>query len=271
MIEHQVYIGGRLRRSDEVDLQLLESGFAIGDGVFETLLVREGLPVDVDAHLARLFDGLARVELAIPEGSESLRRAIDAVAASAARPFARLRVTVVAGAGVSVAQAVVSARGYEPPSLSARRHGVDVVIEREVRIDPDDPLRRVKSLSWQRQALALRRARAAGAYEALLVSRRGDVVEGGRSNLVIRLAQRMITPPLSSGCLPGTVRRRLLEAGRVQEDVITEGMLGAADEIALTNSLIGVLPVSRVDGRPVEIAEMAASLAESLPDRGGVE
>jgi branched-subunit amino acid aminotransferase/4-amino-4-deoxychorismate lyase len=133
-----------------------------------------------------------------------------------------------------------------------------------LRLDSAGPLAGLKSLSYQAQRLAAARAERAGAFEALLVNEHGRLVEGSRSNLVVALAEGLLTPPLSDGCLAGTVRRRLLEAGRIAEGPLTPKALARARGIFLLNSLIGVLPVGSLDGRPVPIGADAVGLQTSL-------
>jgi len=87
-------------------------------------------------------------------------------------------------------------------------------------------------------------------------------VEGSRCNLAVVLPGGVFTPPAEDGCLPGTVRRRLLERGAIRESPVTVGDLAAAREVVLMNSLIGVLPVSRVDGWEKEPGPVAARLRE---------
>ena len=75
-------------------------------------------------------------------------------------------------------------------------------------------------------------------------------MEGSRSNLILVLERgRAYTPPAAEGCVPGTVRRRLLEAGLIEEGEIFDDDLPAASEVLLTNSLVGVLPVGRIGER----------------------
>jgi para-aminobenzoate synthetase/4-amino-4-deoxychorismate lyase len=134
-------------------------------------------------------------------------------------------------------------RPYEPPSEEAYRDGVTALLVPEIRVDSQGPLAGLKSLCWQANRLALRRAEAAGAFEALLLNERGLLAEGARSNVVLELPEGSFTPPLSDGCLPGTVRRRLLEAGEISERSLALDDLRRASRILLLNSLVGVLPV----------------------------
>jgi branched-chain amino acid aminotransferase len=229
---------GRLVPLDEVRIDPADPGFLAGDGLFETLRADDGRAWDVEAHLDRLLAGLERIGIDLPEDREDLSRAIASVAEAAPRPVARMRLTV-----TRQSTRLITAVPYTPPSARA----ILAVLLPEPWIDSRSPLAGLKSLSYQSNRLALARAEAAGAFEALLLNERGRLAEGSRTNLILALPGGLFTPPAADGCLPGTVRRRLLEAGLVAERSLGPEDLRAAREILLTNSLIGVLPVARVD------------------------
>lgn len=258
---------GRLVPIESVRLDPADAGFLLGDGLFETLRVDGGAAGDVEAHLDRLLAGLARVEIAIPEDREALARAVAAVAESAPRPTARLRITVSRGVEDRPTR-LIAAVPYAPPAEETYRTGVEARLLPEPWIDSRSPLAGLKSLSWQANRLAGRRAEAAGAFEALLVNERGRLVEGARSNVAVVLEGRALTPPLADGALPGTTRRRLLEAGELAERSLGPDALAEADEILLMNSLIGVLRVTRIDGRTVPAGPLAARLRARLTSKG---
>lgn len=138
----------------------------------------------------------------------------------------------------------------------------------ELAVDERDPLRQVKSISWQRQSMALAMASEQGAFEAILLNRQGRVAEGSRSNVIARVGGRVVTPPLDEGCLPGTVRRRLLESGLVVEGLLGEADLVEADEVTLANSLIGAIPVGAVGRRQRPVGELAEQLRAALSESG---
>lgn len=259
------YWNGRLVPRDEVSLDPDDVGFARGDGLFETLRVDEGIARDIGAHLDRLEEGLGRIDLALPEERGDLELAIGAVAEKAPRPVARMRVTVSRGAPGAAPTWLVTAQPYIPLHEQLYREGVAVVVERELRLPSAGPLAGLKSLSYQLNALASARAEAAGAFEALLLNERGTLAEGSRSNVLVVLAGSVLTPPLSDGCLPGTVRRRFIEAGLVVERSLGLEDLAAAEELMLTSSLLGVLPVSRIEKKTIPVGPMASGLRAALP------
>ena len=190
---------------------------------------------DVEAHLDRLVAGLRRVGIELPETRHTLERAVEEIAAAAPRPVARMRLTV------TRRTRLLTTAPYEPPEI------VTACLLPGYRIDSRSPLAGLKSLSYQTNRLALREAESRGAWDTLLMNEHGRLVEGSRSNLAVVLSDCVATPPESDGCVPGTVRRRLLEKGAIEErSLVPEDLM--AGEVLLMNSLIGVLPVSRIDG-----------------------
>lgn len=241
---------GRAVPAAEVRISPEDAGFLTGDGLFETLRVDDGQALDVEAHLDRLLASLGRVEIEIPEDRDALAEAVAAVAHAAPRPVARLRITVTRGVvgGIEVEPTrLIAAAPYRPPGEEQYRNGVVALLLADFRIDSRGPLAGLKSLCWQGNRLALLRAERGGAFEALLANEQGRVAEGARSNLIVHLPEGIFTPPVADGCLPGTVRRRLLELGEIEERSLEPDDLARAREILLTNSLIGVLPVGRLD------------------------
>jgi branched-chain amino acid aminotransferase len=243
-----IWWNGVLHPDAEVRLDPADAGFLAGDGLFETLRADGGTIGDPEAHLDRLFAGLARIGLKLPECREALAIGLAAVAAGSPSPISRLRLTVSRGCG-GVPTRLIQAFPYTPPEPAAYEQGVPVVVLPEFRLDSRSPLAGLKSLSYQLHRLALRRAEALGCWEALLLNENGHLVEGSRSNLVLSLEEGFFTPPLADGCLPGTVRRRWLESGRIAERRLTLDDLHAAREVLLLNSLVGALPIGELRGR----------------------
>ena len=105
----------------------------------------------------------------------------------------------------------------------------------------DDPFLRHKSTLRARYDAAWQAAEAQGAFDQLFRNERDEITEGGRSSVFVRLDGQWLTPPLSSGLLPGVMRAVVLEAWGAREAVITPAMLAAAEEIVVCNALRGAL------------------------------
>lgn len=252
------YWNGRLVPAEEVRIAPDDAGFLSGDGLFETLRVDDGRPRDLSAHLDRLLAGLERLGIATPESRCDLGRAVAEVAKASPRPVARLRITISRGTPAGPTR-LITASPYEPPGET-----VTAVLLTDVRIDSRSPLAGLKSLCYQNSRLALGEAEARSAFEALLLNEHGRLAEGSRSNVALVLPEGIFTPPVSEGCLPGTVRRRLLERGAIRERPLTLEDLAAAGGLLLMNSLIGVLPIDRLDGREIPVGPEAARLRALL-------
>ena len=264
MTEASAYLNGALIDGKRILVKWDDASLLPGDGLFETLRVDHCQPLDTAAHLDRLFDGLQRIRLSIPENRDEVHAAIDAVAFTAPQPVARLRVAVTRGSVDLSPTRLVTAASYSPPDFEAYDVGVAVVVVRELSVDERDPFRRLKSISWQRQAMALAMAGEQGEFEGILLNRRGRVAEGTKSNVIARIGGSVVTPSLDEGCLPGTIRRRLLESGLVVEGRLEEADLIEADELTLVNSLIGALPVGSIGGQRRAVGELAVQLREEL-------
>jgi branched-subunit amino acid aminotransferase/4-amino-4-deoxychorismate lyase len=114
----------------------------------------------------------------------------------------------------------------------------------------------VKSGNYLNSVLALAEARRKGAYEALMCDAVGRIAEGSSSNLFLVRQGRLATPALSVGLLEGITRRHVIALARglglaVDELGLWPADLQGADEAFLTSSVRGVMPVVRVDGRPI--------------------
>ena len=118
------------------------------------------------------------------------------------------------------------------------------------------PLSRLKSANYLNHVLARKEARTAGADEALLLNERGFLCEGSTSNVFLIQGDTLVTPGEESGCLPGITRQTVIEIASglgiavVQRDARLEELL-QAEEAFITNSLLEIMRLAKVDGKPV--------------------
>ena len=143
------------------------------------------------------------------------------------------------------------------------------------RVSVSDPLARHKTTSYLSRLLALRRAREASCFEAIWFSTNHELAEGSISNVLLVRGGEILTPPLDAPILPGIMRGLVLEEARRSNITVTEKPLTIddlldADEMLLTNSMIQVLPVARVERSDIgggSAGPMAKSLLEVVRDR----
>lgn len=246
----------------------------LGDGLFETVLVRAGAPVRLTQHLDRLERSAGRFGIPLPDDLAAVvGEACQGLLARAdPSPAACLRITLTRGSGRGLDAApdeppnlLVSLTPFDPtPPAAARLATVD-----RPRIDPTDPLSGHKTTSALRWVHARRLARAAGADVALLRTLEGDICEADAANVFAVLpGGQVVTPSLDRGVLPGITRDWCLSGLRsadrpVREERVEPSVLGGAAEIFLTSSLSGPRAVASLDGRPLpETGEVTRWLAD---------
>jgi branched-chain amino acid aminotransferase len=251
----RVWINGRLVPADQPALLPIDHGLTVGDGVFETLKVVAGRPFALTRHLRRLSRSATGLGLPVPD-PDAARRGVEAVlTAGPPIPFGRLRITMTGGPGP-----LGSGRGEATPTLlvlaapiTRPESSTSVVLAPWSR-NERGAVAGLKTTSYAENVVALAHARARGASEALLANTRGQLCEGTGSNVVLAVGGRLVTPPLTSGCLAGITRELLLEwaaqeGPAVEERDVDLDELGEADEVLLTSSTRDVQPVHRVDDR----------------------
>jgi branched-chain amino acid aminotransferase/4-amino-4-deoxychorismate lyase len=134
-----------------------------------------------------------------------------------------------------------------------------------VRRNEGSPASGLKTLSYVDSVLARTQAVAVGADEAVMLNNRGELASGAAANLFWVTEGRLFTPALDCGVLPGITRARLLAAQAVEEVAVGPQALDKAEAVFLTNSLIGVRPVSRLGDRTFEAHPLVERLRSALP------
>jgi branched-chain amino acid aminotransferase len=257
------WVNGRLVRGSEAAISVFDRGFLLGDGLFETLRSVGGRLFRPERHMARLKLGATRLGLALEAGNDALVAALRETLRANRLEDAALRLTVSRGAGppglgmerMGPATCVIAARAFHGYPDRWYDPGATAILSRVVKNELS-PLSGLKTTSWLEYVMARAEAAEKGADEALLRNTRGDLADGSATNLFVSKDGRIYTPDLASGCLPGVTREAVLELARelgleAQEEPVPSAALAAADEAFLTNSLLGVAPLARVDGQPV--------------------
>jgi branched-chain amino acid aminotransferase len=244
----EVWVGDRLWPEDQASISPFDHAVLTGDGVFETLKVDNGRPFALRRHLERLARSAAGLALAVPDPGR-VRHAIEKVVAANGITSGRLRVTLTGGPGP-----LGSERGETGPTLivAAGRQApwpatADVAVCPWPRNDRG-ALAGLKTVSYAENVVALQWARARGADEAVFANLSGALCEGTGTNVFVGSGGRLLTPPLSSGCLAGVVRQLLLELEVAEEADLPVSTLAEAEEACLTSSTREIQPVRAVDG-----------------------
>jgi branched-chain amino acid aminotransferase len=227
-----------------------DRGVLSGDGVYTTMAVFGGVPFAISRHRRRLTDSLDYLGL---EAAEVPWERVASLPTELGVADGRLRITVTAGPGAPLAPATnptvfVTLSELDPgvptPALSVA-NGVHPRDSRRF----DAGHKTIAGAADTRGVLA--RARRHGANESLHPTSDHLLCEGTSTNVIVVTGGRVETPSLSTGCLPGITRQLLLDAGLVAEaERLTPHDATHADELILTSSVRGVIPVDSVDQRP---------------------
>jgi len=225
-----------------------DEGVLYGQGLFETMRVYHGVVFLLEEHLKRLVRCCPVLGIAVKK-PRILHRAVTETIHHNKIKDGALRLSVwkkKSGIGMC---AFIKQHTFCPST--AYRKGFRAHLCTQLRQNEFSPLSRVKSLNYYLQRSALRQAQRHGADEAILVNTAGDVCEGARSNIFIVKKDRVITPLLMSGCLAGITRATLLKICRaaripIRQQKCSPRMLQQADELFCTNSLLEIMPITRL-------------------------
>ena len=245
----RTWVNGLLVAPEDALVSAYDHGLTVGDGVFETVKVVGGRPFALTRHLARLVTSAAGLGLPTPDLG-LVRRAVDEVLASGAPDPARLRVTYTGGVSP-----LGSERGETGPTLVVAAAPApawpasSVVATVPWTRNERAATAGLKTTSYADNVVALAYAKARGASEALLANTAGNLCEGTGSNVFLALDGRVVTPPLSSGCLAGVTRALVVEWCDVEERDLPIAALEEAAEVFLTSATRDVMPVRRLDDR----------------------
>jgi 4-amino-4-deoxychorismate lyase len=249
-------------------------GVLRGEGVFETTLVVDSVPRDLDEHLVRLAVSAEMTGMVVP-GPDSWRRAVDALTRSWSGSRQMVMRLVATRGPESATQPVCYVLGcaLSPVSAGQRTVGVRVLLlDRGFTAQAAEAapwlLAGAKTLSYGVNMAALRYASANNADDVIFVGSDGAVLEAPTASVVVASDRTLITPP-PAGILDGITVRRLFKAAAdagwaTRTSVLTSDRLLAADGVWLASSARLLAPVIAVDGNVRSNAGLTAELAALL-------
>ncbi len=255
-------------------ISVRDRGFQYGDGLFETLAVANGVPLLWDRHMQRLSRGAARLGFGAPE-VHLLRRESEQLCRGAARGVLKIIVTrgpsgrgYAPDPGVSPTRAVSLSAWPDYPALH-RTHGVTAQFCRTM-LSRNRATAGIKHLNRLEQVLA-RAELEANCAEGLMSDESGQVIEGVMTNLFIVSQGVLLTPDLTHGGVEGVMRGLVLEraAAMAIETRTTEiraNDILQADEVFLTNSLIGLWPVRQIESKAYPAGRVTQRIREAIGD-----
>jgi branched-chain amino acid aminotransferase len=272
-----VWLDGRVLPAGVAHLPVTDRGFQLGDGLFETLRARRGVPIEWDEHLARLREGAAALSIPLPAGdvlARGIRELLDAEDlagpgdARRAPGDAAVRITVSRGSlehrgtlppgwDHVAPTVVIQCWAYAPPPDRLLEAGVRATTS-SVRRDPGSPLAGIKATSRADYVYAKLEAERAGVDDALFLTLDRRISEATSANVFAIFGDELRTPTVAAAILAGTTRTWLLTDPAVRasglrptERDVRPADLVSADEAFLSSSVAGIVPLVELDGRPI--------------------
>lgn len=265
-----VWLNGEIVDERDARIDTRDRGFLLGDALFETLLARRGRIAFLDAHVVRLAAGASILGIPMPVSTGHLAVACEMLLEANGlldAPRVALRITLSRGPGprglVSpedpIPTLLISAVESPPPPPSQS------AIVATPRRNALSPVSRLKAVAYIDNVLAREEARARGADEALMLDTTGHLACASVANIFLWEGEKLVTPAEECGILPGVTRAAVMELAErlgieLVEDMIMPQRLVHANGIFLTNSLMGLMPLSRIETRELPPHRMTGRL-----------
>jgi branched-chain amino acid aminotransferase len=263
-VVHQIYINGEYFDKENAKISVYDHGLLYGDGVFEGMRSYSGRVFRMKEHLERLWDSAKSIHLQIPITPMQMENAVYATLERNYHRDAYIRLLVTRGVGnlgldpykCPKAGIVIITDQIALYPKEYYEKGLEIITAATVRSHPSALSPRVKSLNYLNNIMAKIEGLQAGCIEALMLNQKGEVAECTGDNIFIVKKGVVMTPPLNAGILEGITRDTVIELARasgrdVREETIERHDVYIADEVFLTGSAAEVVPVVKVDSRPI--------------------
>ncbi len=238
-------------------IDISDRGLQYGDGVFETLVFRANTVEFLEAHLARLQQGCARLAITFNAWPQ-LRAELQQVCDTLEGQQAVIKIIITRGRGTRGyrivedrrATRIISTHPMPVYPVTYSEQGICIRICQH-RLSVNPALAGIKHLNRLDQVLARNEWQDTEIAEGIMLDQQDNVIEGTMSNLFMINAGRLLTPSLRLAGIAGIIRQRIIQWATaqsipVEETVMTVSDLLKADEIFMCNSVIGIWPVSRI-------------------------
>ena len=275
----QVFLNDKLVDIDKATISVSDSGFLYGAGLFETMRSHNGVVFALTDHLDRLFASADVLSINNPYDREYIAEAINKVLRANKLTDARLRLTLTNGPMAESEEQrkstlLITATKFQSYPPEYYKKGVMVVLC-PFKQNPIDPASGRKTTSYFSRMIALNLAHQKRAAEAIWFTVDNRLAEGCISNVFLVKDSVLYTPPINTPVLPGVARKTVCLLARqnsiklTEKDLSIDDLLGA-DEIFLTNVIMQVMPITKVekhtvgDGRVGDVTKKLQTCFEQL-------
>ncbi len=259
-----IYVNGQYYSEEEAKVSVLDHGYLYGDGVFEGIRMYSGCIFKLKEHIDRLYDSARAIMLHIPMEKSEMESAIVETVRKNGLSDGYIRVVVSRGVGdlgldprkCPNPTVVIIADKIKLYPEELYQNGLSIITVPTRRNIPEALNPQIKSLNYLNNILAKIEAIHRGYEEALMLNQEGYVAECTGDNIFMLKGRALITPPTSVGVLKGITARTVMEIAmdmglEVREERFTRYDLYTADEVFLTGTAAEIIPVVRIDDRPI--------------------
>ncbi|MFC1811025.1 aminotransferase class IV [Patescibacteria group bacterium] len=247
-------------------ISVMDHGFKFADAIYETMRTINGKPWLLNEHLVRLRKSAKELGLKVPLTNAQIKSQISRLLKKNNHKESRIRITLTRGSNNfdfnSCKKPTLLIEATKLSKPRAIKKGIATITYKIERIAPH-----LKSTNMLSSILARQEAHKHKAFEALLVDRHNNITEGAFSNIFVVQKGQLITP--KDGILEGTTRNFILKKyPKVRIANIPLAKIHKYDEIFITSSTNFVVPVVKVDGRPIKngkIGRITQNIIKLLP------
>ena len=256
----KVFLNDKLIDIDKACISVTDSGFLYGAGLFETMRSHNGVVFALADHLDRLFFSARSLSINNPHDKKYVADAVYKVLGANKLTDARLRLTFTNGPMAEAEQdrkptLLITATKFRSYPAEYYENGVLVVLC-PFRQNPNEPTCGHKTTSYYSRMIALKAAHRKRAAEALWFTTDNRLAEGCISNVFLVKDSVLYTPPIETPVLAGVARKTICQLALknsielIEKDLTIDDLLGA-DEIFMTNVIMQVMPITRVEKHTV--------------------
>ena len=236
-----------------------DRGFLYGDGIYETLRSYNGKPFKLSEHLERMRNSASLLRISFEHTNVEICEWINELIEKNRCQDAYIRITLSRGAGGGRLQmdnnidptTLIQVKALTPYDRNLYDEGMSLVVS-DYRRSTSCPISRHKSTNLLKSIFLKEEANKKAAHETIILNTDGHVAECVVSNIFMVSGESIVTPSLNTNILPGITRKTVLDICRdssipVSEECFEIDRLVNSDEVFITNSLMEIMPVSKID------------------------
>jgi len=254
-----IFLNGKIILDADANISSADRGFLYGDSIYETLRSYNGKPFKLADHLERMRHSAKQLKISFDYTNADIGERINELLEKNHTQDAYIRITLSRGSGGGRLQMddnieptiLIQVKPFSPYDSKLYDEGMSLVVSNYKR-STSCPISRYKSTNLLQSILRKEEANKKSAHETIVLNTDGFVAECVVSNIFMVSAGSVVTPSLDTNILPGITRRIVLDICKnsgilSSEEHFKIDVLIKADEVFITNSLMEIMPVSRID------------------------